>query len=280
MSLFRSPLAKLQTAVFTADDFLVHKIRLLEWVGQMCAIVALTVLGVRAMLTWDTDWDNLVYHLPFAAQRAGVNISYHLTGVYLKMYQGFPPLADWVQGALWRITGSVNAANFVNFLFFCVFLAFCHFCLRASAWLITLIALTVPLIIIHLTVGYIDLTANLMVAAGGGALFKLILVPDTFCRRAVYGGLVGVVGAAWAKFTVVPIAVIIFIGIFVAVWRQRDLLQWSKKTIILIFTISFVVFSLPYLKNITVYGNPFWPYRFLNHLQSALRHGSYGCHSR
>ncbi len=229
-----------------------------------CALIvtaALGILAVRSAVRLETRWDELAYHIPFAALRGGVSISYVLNDHYIEVFAGFPPLPHLVQGLLWRLTGSVNATGTANYLAFCAFLLFCHFKLRAPFWLVALIALTAPLVLIHTTVSYVDLFGNSFLAMGVSAFVAMYLF-DRFSDRSLLAwAMLGLVAAAWSKFLLVPPVVAVFAAFAVAYLTRRDLETRTRFRCLVIIGIAILVATMPYAKNLILYGNPFWPMR-------------------
>ena len=89
--------------------------------AAVCAVVAtvaLVDLAIRSAVVLNVRWDAFMYHLPFAALRGGPSITYDMNDTMRPLFDGFPPLADLVQGLLWRATGSVNATGVINFVAF------------------------------------------------------------------------------------------------------------------------------------------------------------------
>ena len=56
-------------------------------------------LTLRAFLNLQVDYDFLAYHLPFALMHVG-RTSYRPLPHLMVVYEGFPPLAEWMQGLL------------------------------------------------------------------------------------------------------------------------------------------------------------------------------------
>ena len=229
--------------------------------GTLLALLALGDLAVRAALRLELRWDTFLYHLPFAALRGGLPIPYDMNDLMRDRYEGFPLLADLVQGALWRLTGSINATGVVNYLAFVAFLVYCHFALRARFWLVALIALTAPMVVIHTTVSYVDLFGNSLLAIGMSSCLHLYLFPERRARAVLLGGLTGLIGAAWTKFNLVPV-VGLGLCLCLAVSLRRPLREaLSKRRVVLVVVAAAMLAAVPYIKNIAVYGNPFWPIR-------------------
>ena len=97
---------------------------MLSVVGLMAAVVALGVIAARSVLRLDANWDALMYHLPFAALRGGMDIPYTLSERMASIFEGFPALPHLLQGLLWRASGSINATGVINILAFGAFLAY------------------------------------------------------------------------------------------------------------------------------------------------------------
>ena len=70
----------------------------------------------KAWLDLDMAWDSLAYHLPFAGLHAGILSAseYRLSRLMPERYNGFPILPDLMQGALWRATSHIQAANLIG----------------------------------------------------------------------------------------------------------------------------------------------------------------------
>jgi hypothetical protein len=233
-------------------------------VSAGCALIAAVAVGdlaIRAAVRLETRWDELVYHLPFAALRGGLAIPYDMNEEMYPWYQGYPPLPHLLQGVLWRLTGSINATGIVCYLALLAFLAFCHLALRAKFWLVALIALTAPMVLIHATVSYIDLIGNSFLAIGFSSCLYLYLFPERPSRLILLGGLAGLVLAAWSKYPMVPL-VAVALGIFALLGLSRGTTTGlSRRQTATLLVLAAVLAALPYLKNLYLYQNPFWPLR-------------------
>lgn len=238
--------------------------RATRFVGAACALIVTGALGdlaLRAAVRLETRWDELAYHLPFAALRGGLAIPYDMSDEMRPRFEGFPPLAQWLQGVLWRLTGSINGTGIACYLAFVVFLAYCHLALRASFWLVALIALTAPLVLIHTTVSYIDLIGNSFLAIGFASCLHLYLFPGQSSRRILLWGLGGLVAAAWSKYQMAPLVAVAF-GLFTIVGLSRTPnAGLNRRQVATILFVAGMLAALPYLKNLYFYANPFWPVR-------------------
>ena len=225
----------------------------------LLAAVALVVLALRAMLRLEPRWDTFAYHIPFAAQRVGLGIPYELPDYLEQRYQGFPPLPEFLQGILWRVTGSINGTGVVNYLVLVLFLYFCHRKLGGRFGIVTIVALTAPLVLIHATTSYVDLFGNAFLAIGASSLVAMYLFERFDDRALLLWGLLGFAGAAWSKYQLIPI-IAVFLICFLLIYGLRRT-QTQYRQLFLVVVIATLVAFTPYIKNLVVYHNPVWPVR-------------------
>jgi hypothetical protein len=226
------------------------------------AIVALFDLAVRSAILLDaTGLDSFWYHLPFAAARAGVPISFEMSDTVRQQFNAFPPLPELVQGLLWRVTGSMNATGTVNFIAFAIFLIYSHKVFRAPFWLVGLISLTAPMVLIHTSVDYVDLFSNAWVAIGVASCLFAYLFPERRSRTVVMGALAALTLAAWSKYTTVPFVIALFVLLTAMVLRSPATYRFSRRQAAIVILVFAAVSVAPYAKNLVVYDNPIWPIR-------------------
>jgi hypothetical protein len=229
-------------------------LRLLERACMAAALLALIILGLRACLRLNFEWDSARYNILFAARRGGIPMSYGMDPELAHIYEGFPPLADVVQGVLWRCTGSINAAGAANYLAFVLFLFFCHRMLSAPFGIVAVVALTAPLVIIHTATCYVDLFGNCFLATSALALAAMLLFDRQDERPLLFAGLAGLIAATWTKYVLLaPGVALLFAYLVVFGIMRRD------RTGVLIVAVACMLAAAPYLKNYFCYGNPFWP---------------------
>ena len=245
---------------FCPDSLINKALQTIATIAAVIALAALVDLAIRSALRLDYHWDTVAYHLPFAAMRAGLKIPYSMSEDFLRLYQGFPFLPEFIQGMLWKITGSIRATGVINYLAFILFLGYCQRVLNARFWLVALVALTAPLVIIHTTVNYIDLFGNCFLAIGLSACLFIYLFPQQLGKKQLLGGLGGLVFAAWSKFLLAPLVALGFLLMAAVCFRalQHPCALRRRPVFWFIFA-AIMVSSLPYLKNIIFYKNPFWP---------------------
>ncbi len=233
--------------------------RYLQYLFMALVLACLAVLATRAALRLEGRWDTPLYHLPFAAVYGGLDIAYTMSERITLAFQGFPPLAHFVQGVLWRVTGSANATGVANFLAFATLLAIGQRKLRIPFYLFAAIALTAPLVLIHMASSYVDLFSNSWLALGMLCLFHAYYFDKTSDLAILLTGLAGLVAAAWSKFQLTP-AVAITLLLYLAVYRPAP---WGKDArqlrALAWISLAGLLATVPYIKNWVVYGNPFWP---------------------
>ena len=227
--------------------------------GTVVALAAMLVLGIRALSHFDPSWDSLAYHLPFAAGRAGIHISFEMDDYLVDLYNGAPPLPELLQGLVWRVTKSVSATGLASFLAFAAFVGWCNRLLRTPLWLVVLIPLTAPLIIIHVTATYADLITNAFFAIAAATAIYMWLFPGGATKLHLVGGLLALAAAYWSKYTVVPFASILFVLYVPIALRAGEVNGWSRRWVAAVIGFALLIAAVPYLKNLLEFGNPFWP---------------------
>ncbi|MEM8675311.1 MAG: hypothetical protein AAGF83_15765 [Cyanobacteria bacterium P01_G01_bin.67] len=232
------------------------------------SLIALTIamsIFLKAILDMDTNYDVGWYHLPFAARiwniipaesfTSGAKVEYR--------YDGFPLLAHFFQGLLWKLTGRVQAANLVGYLSLIIYILFLRSYLKIP-WYISIIAIfTIPAVLTHAPSSFVDLPGNV-----GASV--LMMMTYCFFRQSRLPGkpelLIAFLGAATAaniKPQLQPLVFILFwvVGIRI-VWLYWQHTSPSQRQLWLIVPLSAiataVIFATP-IKNVALYGNPFYP---------------------
>jgi hypothetical protein len=230
-------------------------VKLLDRGVQALAAVLAASLAVAAWHDVSKGYDVWYYHLPFAARLTGVMdaSTYAFSAENQARYEGFPLLAEALQGLVWRLTGHVEATSLVALAaLFALPLALRRlFDVPPHVALLALLA--IPLVHIHATAGYIDLPANAC-----ATLLLFCVYRALVSRRVSTRGLLVAGGLAAAtanmKFQLVPIVVLASLTMAVVALRERR----SVKRFALVAVLAPLVFATP-LKNAARHGNPVWP---------------------
>jgi len=105
-------------------------------------------------------WDSWAYHFPFSAQLFQINDyfqSFSLDQILQDRYEGFPRIAEFLQGVLWLLTGSISSMALIN----SIPLVFFIYCAtrygHANFPILVFGILAIPLIAVHALSTYIDL---------------------------------------------------------------------------------------------------------------------------
>jgi hypothetical protein len=120
------------------------------------ALAAALLLGsmlAAALHDVSRAWDVWYYHMPFAARLAGIvrEDAYVFHAMNQARFEGYPLLAERVQGLLWRITGHPETANLVAFASVPAMAVFLRVRF-AVPWYTTVLGLmAVPLVHLHAT---------------------------------------------------------------------------------------------------------------------------------
>ena len=216
-------------------------------------------------------WDVWAYHLPFAARITGIvgADSYRFHPTNDGRYAGFPLALEAAQGALWRITGRPECANFVA-LASLPALAFTMRRFFAVPIHVTFLALlAVPLVQIHATQCYVDLPANASATILLLCAYRAVVTKEPPSLRLVAGAAIAAAITVNAKFQLAPIVLLASCVLLVRAVRARSEAERGaplrvsrsaprRARIALIAVALPIVFATP-LKNTVKYGNPVWP---------------------
>jgi hypothetical protein len=225
------------------------------WASRLLTLLAVALVAmvvVTAIHDVSQAWDVWYYHLPFAARLAGVVPAerFVFDAANQARFDGFPLLAERLQGLLWRITGLPQAANLpcaVTVPLFAGWLARRY----AVPWYATVLALfAIPLVQTHAASAYVDLPANAALSAA-----VLIAIDAWTSRETPNAGdaMLAVVAAAAAANTKVMLEPLAFVALAAIALRWRRFAPWIGLA-------SPVVFATP-LVNLVAHGNPFYPVR-------------------
>ena len=219
-------------------------------------------LAEVACLRFSLAWDFLAYQLPGALATYGLT-SYTPEPRLVAVIAGFPPLPRIVEGALVLVTGRFSAASALNLIGVGALVAgllWLHGRRISLRWLATAL-LGVPLVVLHLESGYVDLfTASFLVLAFAGLAE---LEPDS--PRPVAGAalLIAALGAAQlSKFQAWPVAAVVGAA---ALWRFAALARAGRVTrrtaLALAATLTLALGAWP-VRNLVVFHNPVYPIVF------------------
>jgi hypothetical protein len=176
------------------------------------AAVVIALLCARSLLRPDDSWDAWAYHLPFAARlwnivpRSSLELEDHLE----LLFRAYPVGVEWLQGALWKLTGRLQAGE--QFRSAPSFRRVLHrrFAVGRAASVFALLA--IPMVQIHATNAYVDLPGNLAAAAGILLTFRAWTAERPDPSDATLAALAAAL-AANAKFQMAPVAALVGVSL-------------------------------------------------------------------
>ena len=152
-------------------------------------LLLLAAIVRKAWMDLDVAWDSLGYHLPFAGLRAGILSAneYRLSRFMTERYNGFPILPDLIQGALWRATSHIQAANLIGLTGLLPLVGMLKKVFRVPLTYSLVALLSIPVLLIQSTSSYVDLFSNCWVASMLLLILAAILHPERFSAARLIG---------------------------------------------------------------------------------------------
>jgi hypothetical protein len=228
---------------------------------QALALVIALSTAIAGLHDVSRAWDVWYYHLPFAARLAGLvgagEYVFHATNQ--SRLDGFPLLAELLQGLLWRLTGRPESANLLAMGSLALYLLFLARAFRIPAHLGFIALMAVPLVQIHATAAYIDLPAN----ACAAALVLLVVRLHVSVESATLRDGVGILGlsvvVANMRFQLHPL---VAVAVLAALPRLLPpLVRARDHRGLATLALSVPLVGATFLKNAVVHHNPYYPMR-------------------
>jgi hypothetical protein len=267
---------------------LINKNLGLETFLQLGVLIVLISILLKAIIDVDTNYDTWWYHLPFAARIWGIipRELYLFDNSIEYRFDGFPLLGQFLQGFFWFITGRVQAANLVCFFSLIIYIYFLKAYCQIPLYLSAIALLAIPSVLTHATTCFVDLPGNIgisMLVMMTYLLYQRRQLPTKLDFLVIF---LAAASAANIKPQLQPLTFLIlcFIGLRI-IWlyfRQAQAQKkWLVKAIPIALVASVLIFATP-VKNIALYGNPFYPVKVevagivLNHklVPGAYQQGS------
>ena len=225
----------------------------------LAAALAASILAA-ALHDVSTAWDVWYYHLPFAARLAGVvpAEAYTLSARNQGNFDGFPLLAELLQGLLWRLTGRPESANLVAAGSLAFYVWWLRRRERVPLHLAAIALLAIPLVQLHASACYVDLPANLCASLLVLAVIRLHASPEPPSEHAPLQLLVLAGVAANMRFQLHPVVALALLA--AAPRLLPPLLRGPRRNLALVALALPLAFFSP-LKNLVVHHNPYYPMR-------------------
>jgi hypothetical protein len=219
-------------------------------------------IALVACLRFPLDWDFLAYHLPGALHGWGLT-SYTPEPRLVAVIAGFPPLPRIIEGALILVTGRFSAAGALNLIgvgALVAGLAWLHGRRISLRWLLTAL-LGVPLAVLHLESGYVDLFTAAFLTLAFASFAEL--ERESLRPRAGALLLIGALAVAQlSKFQAWPVAALVGAA---ALWRFAALARagrWTPRTALALTLLLAVSLGAWPVRNLVRFHNPVYPVRF------------------
>jgi len=227
-------------------------------------VIALLLLGsMLATAVHDASqaWDVSYYHLPFAGRLVGLlpASAYVFSAANHARFQGFGLLAELLQGALWRVTGRPESVNLVAFSAVPLLAWFAQKRLGVPWYLTVLSLLAIPLVHTHATSAYVDLPGNAAASVLVLTTLEAYASERPLGRPALALALLAAAVAANVKPLLQPTVAVALVLLGARVLRTNSRRE-ARQSLGLGLLALPVVFATP-LKDLVLYGNPFFPVR-------------------
>ncbi|MDJ0690519.1 MAG: hypothetical protein QNJ41_18665 [Xenococcaceae cyanobacterium MO_188.B32] len=257
-------------------------------------LLALTIaisIFFKAIVDVDRSFDTWWYHIPFAARLWNIVPAEQYTNFVKEEYRylGFPLLVEYLGGFFWFVTRHVQASNLVNYFSLLLYCFFLNSYFQVPFYLSGIALLAIPLVQIHASSFYVDLPGAVLLSALILTTYYLYVHrgKEVDNRRNFILILLVSVAAVNTKFQLIPIvAFVLSFALLRIVWLRWQLIRAGKKTyrwllklLPIVILAGLLIFATP-LKNVVIYGNPFYPIRFelagivLNHDVGFYQHAS------
>ena len=239
--------------------------QVLEIILSAIALIIATSIFLKAIIDIDPNYDVGWYHLPFAARIWGIvpESSFLSENLIEYRYDGFPLLAHFFQGLLWKLTGRVQSANLVGYLSLIIYFWFLKIYVQVPLYLSIIAIFAIPAVLTHASSGLVDLPGNIGVAVLMMMLYRFFSQSRLPKRGELLAAFLGAAMAANTKPQLQPLVFVLYwvVGIRLVWLYFRYSIPEKRKlwlTIPLAAIASILIFATP-IKNVALYGNPFYP---------------------
>ena len=239
--------------------------QVLKIILSFIAIVIAVSIFLKAIIDIDTNYDIGWYHLPFAARIWGIvpENMYISENLIEHRYDGFPLLAHFFQGLLWKLTGRIQTTNLVSYLSLMIYFGILKQLFQVPLYLSVIAIFTIPAVLTHAATSFVDLPGNVAVSILMMMLYSLFRQSKLPSKLEL---LIIVLSAAAAVNTKPQLQPLVFLIYWIAgirlVWLYFKYTNKTQRkfwlTIPLAILASGIIFATP-IKNVAIYGNPFYP---------------------
>ena len=242
----------------------------------LLGVIALSV--TRPLIPWDS-W---AYHFPFSAQLLQINNysqSFILDKTMQARYEGFPVMAEFLQGLLWLLTGRLSATALINSVSLTIFIGCASRYGKVSFSLWVFGILSIPMIAFHALSTYIDLFLGVGIAfqyLSAVIIFRNVQEGQKYTHlivwQCIYVLAAFMMGNTkmWAPVMSLAMSLFLFLAMFLG--RKKYLSKNIFYQIIFTLVIASILSSGSLIKNSIVHKNPIYPIEFtVNNLDIHLQ---------
>lgn len=232
---------------------------------DLFALLLWLYLCYAAFIAPDMYWDTWSYHLPFASflwNIGGGKEHFIPSRIFQMRYGGFPLFAEWLEGALWTLSGDMRAANLANPLVLGVLCAAAWRWLGVRLYWLLPALLAFPLIGLQILTTYTDIIAGGLAACAivnAAHLYEKLHTPAPFANRWPWCSFAAFAACScnskiqsWAFL--LPILAFIMLRFLLLARTPRLRAQLFAFGIILALICNYTT-----LRNVWNYGNPIFP---------------------
>lgn len=231
------------------------------------AIAVAISIFLKAIIDIDTNYDVGWYHLPFAARIWGIvsENAFISENLIEYRYDGFPLLAHFFQGLLWKLTGRIQAANLVGYLSLIIYFLFLRSYFQVPLYLSVIAIFTIPAVLTHASSSFVDLPGNIGVSVLMMMLYSWFSESRLPKAKELLAAFLGAAAAVNIKPQLQPLVFLLYLVVGIRLlWLYFKYTHAAQRklwlTVPLAAIASCLIFATP-IKNVAVYGNPFYPIR-------------------
>ena len=178
-------------------------------------------------------------------------------------YDGFPLLAHFFQGLLWKLTRRVQATNLVGFLSIVAYLFFLRSFFQIPLYLSAIAILTIPAVITHAPTSFVDLPGNIGVSVAVMMIYRFFSRSELPSKNELLAFSIGAIVAANTKPQLTVLAFLLWcITVCRLIWLYFRNSQSFRINLISALALGGIVSCLIFatsIKNVALYRNPLYP---------------------
>ena len=238
---------------------------ILELTLSAIAIIVTASILLKAIIDIDPNYDVWWYHLPFAARIWDIVPRETFIGDekwFEPRFDGFPLLAHFLQGFLWRITGRIQSTNLVNFLSIFSYFFFLKIYFQVPFYLAAIALWAIPLVTTHTSTSFVDLFGNVGTSILVMMTYRFYLNQQLPQKKELFIACLGAAIAVNTKTQLQPLvfSILIFTGLRLAwlYWREKSSVIKFLKMLPTVLLATIIIFASP-VKNTILYRNPVYP---------------------